>query len=150
MTYEHPWNIQLRLLENTTTLESESTQSLLKEAVGQKPTKKYPHCKNCGAETKPVTWHTFRQVWIHSKQCDACVNFKRRHGFTLTPEDREFLGEPKCVICGTTEGKLCIDHCHTTNKIRGWLCDKHNRGIGYFDDDTQLMLKAINYLSTNT
>ena len=37
-TYEHPWNIQLRLLENTTNLDAESTQSPAKESLGQKRT----------------------------------------------------------------------------------------------------------------
>ena len=38
MTYEHPWNIQLRLLENTTTCESESTQKPAKETLGHRRT----------------------------------------------------------------------------------------------------------------
>jgi ribosomal protein S14 len=149
MTYKHPWYIQLSALENTTTCELESTPNPQKENLGQKPTKKYTHCKHCGAETRALGWHTTNQYWIHFSECQACRNFKNRHGFTLTPKDREFLGEPKCAICGTTEGTLCIDHCHTTNKIRGWLCGKHNRGISYFGEDTQLMQKATDYLSTH-
>ena len=94
-------------------------------------------------------WEATRQRWQHSKACAACKTFKSRHGFTLTPEDREFLGEPKCAICGTTEGKLCIDHCHTTNKIRGWLCDEHNKALGKFKDNIEHLQKAIDYLSTN-
>ena len=133
--YQHPWFTQLLLLESITTSDVESTQKPSTETTGRK-------CIKCGAKSCIRNGR-------ESNRCEACFNFKKRHGFTLTPEDREFLGEPKCAICGTTEGKLCIDHCHTTNKIRGWLCDKHNRGIGYFDDDTQLMLNAINYLSTN-
>lgn len=38
MTYEHPWNIQLRLLESTTKLDAESTQNPAKESLGQRRT----------------------------------------------------------------------------------------------------------------
>ena len=74
---------------------------------------------------------------------------KHRHGFTLTHADREFLGEPECCICGTTEGVMHIDHCHSTNKIRGWLCANHNQGIGMFADNIEHLEKAVIYLSTN-
>ena len=43
MTYEHPWYTQQQLLENTTNLESESTQKQKKEEAGQTPTKLYFH-----------------------------------------------------------------------------------------------------------
>jgi len=39
-----------------------------------------------------------------------------------------------------------MDHCHKTNKIRGLLCGKCNSAIGFFDDDTELLEKAIDYL----
>lgn len=61
-----------------------------------------------------------------------------------------------CAICGKDEpsehgktGKqfrLSVDHCHTTGKIRGLLCQKCNRAIGLFGDDPILMRKAISYL----
>jgi hypothetical protein len=61
------------------------------------------------------------------------------------------LGD-RCHICGATQdenmrGRLHIDHCHTTNVIRGLLCGYCNSGLGYFKDDTAVMLAAINYLN---
>lgn len=38
MTYVHPWNIQLQLLENTTKLDAESTLNPVKESLGQRRT----------------------------------------------------------------------------------------------------------------
>lgn len=50
-----------------------------------------------------------------------------------------------CEICGRTN-KLCVDHCHETGIIRGILCDRHNRGLGYFSDKPDLLRKAANYV----
>ena len=60
----------------------------------------------------------------------------------------------ECKVCGSTannngrcrSGKLFIDHCHTTNKVRGLLCSKCNHGLGLFDDNVDKLQKAIDYL----
>ena len=56
----------------------------------------------------------------------------------------------KCAICGATEcsngRKLHIDHDHDTGKIRGLLCNKCNPALGLFNDDIDLMTKAVEYL----
>jgi len=61
-----------------------------------------------------------------------------------------------CAICSKPEispnplsGKikdLAVDHNHKTNKIRGLLCNKCNRGIGLLCDDPTLLQSAIDYL----
>lgn len=58
-----------------------------------------------------------------------------------------------CAICGRHETefktRLCIDHDHTTNKLRGLLCSNCNFVIGHLQDDAELCLKAYNYLRKN-
>lgn len=39
-----------------------------------------------------------------------------------------------------------LDHCHRTGKFRGWLCNRCNRGLGYFGDSIEGLQKAISYL----
>lgn len=86
---------------------------------------------------------------------------KLKHDFGLSETDFAELVKAcdnLCQICGKPEtcvahsrksGRvrpLAVDHCHKTGKIRGLLCSKCNSGIGLFDDDPQLMLKAMTYL----
>lgn len=40
-----------------------------------------------------------------------------------------------------------IDHCHQQMKFRGVLCEQCNKGLGHFEDNVELMTKAIAYLS---
>lgn len=51
----------------------------------------------------------------------------------------------QCTICGD-ETNLVVDHCHETNKIRGLLCNRCNKGLGLFRDDPDLLEFARIYL----
>ena len=86
----------------------------------------------------------------------------RKHEYGISPEEyRLRLRNQKslCAICGKKEtqtdhrsGKtrtLSVDHDHKTNKIRGLLCGNCNRGLGLFQDDLSLLLKAIKYLKVS-
>lgn len=59
----------------------------------------------------------------------------------------------KCAICNKNcsdlNKKLSVDHDHITNNVRGLLCGKCNMGLGYFNDNKELLNNAIKYLSNN-
>lgn len=66
--------------------------------------------------------------------------------------------EHKCAICGKQESatqsngktfRLAVDHCHESKKIRGLLCSRCNRGLGYFSDNTATLLSAVEYLTAS-
>jgi hypothetical protein len=74
-------------------------------------------------------------------------NIKARYGLSLaefeTIKDKQ---RGVCAVCGCTR-KLLVDHCHTTGRVRGLLCQKCNTGIGFLGDDLNGLTKAVQYLS---
>lgn len=71
--------------------------------------------------------------------------------FGLSKEQYEALLEGQnhvCAICGKGCTKaLAVDHCHTTGKVRGLLCNNCNRGVGHLKDSVENMTNAITYLN---
>lgn len=98
-----------------------------------------PLCKPCQREQN-------RAVYRAKSKEDVRLISLKRFGLT-TAAYRAMLSAQGggCAICrGTT--KLSVDHCHTTGKIRGILCNKCNLAIGYFEDDQDRLKAAIDYL----
>lgn len=59
-----------------------------------------------------------------------------------------------CGICGVSlvlkgygDSSVCVDHDHDTGKVRGFLCNNCNRGLGLFKDNPVNLEKAIKYLN---
>lgn len=79
---------------------------------------------------------------------------KRKYG--ISPSEYAALYDAQggaCAICRrTTSGRkdsteLCVDHCHTSNQIRGLLCHSCNRALGLLRDNTESLKRAIEYLA---
>ena len=88
--------------------------------------------------------------------CDYCSS-KRVAGrmHRLTGIDQRFVvewidkQERKCQICGTeTNGgyRMNIDHDHSTGALRGLLCSRCNRLIGFACDRKEILMSAMKYL----
>ncbi len=52
----------------------------------------------------------------------------------------------KCKICDLDMKKICIDHDHSTGRVRGLICNKCNSALGFFNDDINILYKAYKYL----
>lgn len=66
-------------------------------------------------------------------------------------QDLLILQEGKCAICEEEMEnirKAHLDHCHKRGNIRGLLCAKCNYGLGNFKDNKDIMIKAINYITS--
>jgi hypothetical protein len=83
---------------------------------------------------------------------------KSLFGITLEEYNKMFKSQNGvCAICGKSETEidkrinkkrnLSVDHNHKTNKVRGLLCGKCNKMLGLSNDNKQILINAIKYLT---
>jgi len=78
-------------------------------------------------------------------------HMKRGYGLTLDEFDALLAKQGGvCAVCGTADpagrGQFCVDHEHDTGRIRGLLCGRCNSGLGYFQDSSEALRAAADYL----
>ena len=104
-------------------------------------------CKRCGKDGVFDVTCTTRTKVYRRKECRECRNYSRRQHATIvntlatlaTPRPKE------CQCCGK-EGKLVVDHCHTTGCYRGVICGQCNKALGALGDTEASLLRALQYL----
>ena len=127
-------------------------------------------CTTCLQE-KPVTdfhWH-YKSRGIRRHACKVCrsnvekerqrqpefvksraaYQLKKNYGITQEEYDKKLVYQSYgCKICGKASEvkKLAVDHCHATGKIRDLLCGPCNTGLGLFQDNPELLIKAADYV----
>lgn len=97
---------------------------------------------------KPEQYRNSRSEWRKSNpERVAFHNAKHKYGISF--EEWSRLLKLPCEICGSTE-KLCIDHDHVTDVVRGRLCNSCNTGLGAFKDNPSLLQAAMKYLERSS
>jgi hypothetical protein len=94
-----------------------------------------------------------RDTVPEQKEYERTAKLMAKYG--LTHEDYLRLlkeQDGKCAICRTDNPRqrsehFHIDHNHETGEIRGLLCSPCNQGLGYFQENVEVMAKAIAYLA---
>jgi hypothetical protein len=74
--------------------------------------------------------------------------------FGITVEDFERMANAQggvCAICrrpqrAKNKRNLCVDHDHTSGRVRGLLCSQCNKAIGLFGESPEVLSRAIDYL----
>ena len=94
--------------------------------------------------------HRERIVKRHRQWSKDNPGYTRRYGLSYEEWLKMWVCQDgDCAICGepfAQHSDAHVDHNHDTGEIRGLLCRKCNPGLGNFNDDPKLMIKAIKYL----
>lgn len=86
--------------------------------------------------------------YYDENQPEIRINRKlKKYNITLDEyQNLKTQNDGRCDICNEIPEKACIDHCHKTEVVRGLLCNKCNSGIGFLQDDIELLENAVSYL----
>ncbi len=130
----------------------------------QRPTtqNEWRDCTVCGTRFQPKQKRGVGRSYC-SVSCRSRVRYLRNRDTLLRKEvDYDAMADAqdhKCAICGEPESvlgrsgkrrKLAVDHCHSTETVRGLLCMSCNTGLGGFRDDPARLRAAITYLKKFT
>jgi len=129
-------------------------------------------CKICGIEKNISDFYTGRKDCkdcrnaaarkIRIDQPETYAKYRKRHNEYLK-EKRYGMSQDqfnKMLVDQNNMCKICnnkfkdkkdthIDHCHNSNIVRGLLCNNCNMALGQFNDNTDIMDKAIKYLENS-
>ena len=104
-------------------------------------------CKQCST-VRSTRWRLRNPDRL--KVSDRKQQLKSKYGISVEQyNDLLAMQEGVCALCRKEHKRrpLNVDHCHATGRIRGLLCDKCNLAIGLLDDNAELVLRVVRYLS---
>lgn len=117
---------------------------------GDKPTSRCKACMSAAANrwrsnNRERAAENMRNLRARRSAADARYYFGVslwKYGITVDEYDAMFEAQNgQCAFCFTSED-LCIDHCHESGQVRWLLCRKCNSGLGMFNDDPELLVRA--------
>jgi hypothetical protein len=87
-------------------------------------------CSRAGVQRKMCSTHDFQE---------------RTYGLSLL-QMAKFLALNECESCGL-EPPTVVDHCHSTNVVRGYICRPCNSMLGYAKDNVYRLNAGVRYLT---
>ena len=122
-----------------------------KKEKGDRFYKGQKDCKDCCNEM--VKAAKAKKPNLYSK-IDKASKLRRLYSISIEQYNDMLIKQNySCAICGAKNSgrkdvlSFAVDHCHTTNKVRGLLCMKCNTAIGKLQHDVEYLKKAIEYLT---
>jgi hypothetical protein len=81
------------------------------------------------------------------KEYQKIYKLKTRYNLTLDQYNKMLSDQNNCCkVCDIKMIKPIVDHCHTTGKVRGLLCNSCNVSLGRLKEDTRILNKMIEYI----
>lgn len=113
-------------------------------------------CNNCGL-VKPLDSFTIMPSGEIKRKCKSCAKSQAELIKQLKKENPYPSEDYACPICQRKleeigkKGQMrlqnwVLDHCHDTEKFRGWVCHHCNTGLGAFKDSVDRLKRAVKYL----
>lgn len=86
------------------------------------------------------------------KKSNRATHLKKKYGLDPDLYDAMlFAQDGCCAICRKPSAecrrRLDVDHNHTTNKVRGLLCEDCNKMVGLAHEQTEILTRAAEYLT---
>ena len=78
------------------------------------------------------------------------MQLQRKYGLTIQEYMEMYdqqLGLDPITLTPLEEGKICVDHCHKTGRVRGLLSRSTNAALGQLMDSQHVMYRAMQWLS---
>lgn len=98
-------------------------------------------CKICNSKI-----HAKYYVDNKDKIIRKTFEYKKKSKYNLTEEEYHDMIARGCDVCTTKEGKMCVDHNHETNEVRGVLCHNCNAALGLLKEDENRILALAAYI----
>jgi len=139
----------------------------------EKPLSNFSLTAKAGSITKKKY---IRKTDVYSSSCKECKSKRTTDRYwKKTPQERKVLIEQQkfrsikrlyglteegygdiiknqgnvCATCKCDLKTPCVDHCHSTGKVRGILCPSCNLVLGKVGDNPETLLNMIQYLNDN-
>ena len=132
-------------------------------------------CSTCKEEKLLSCFYLRGDSKNHRSDCKNCIKVKQAERWANNPEYKKrniarqrrwqrqkFYGlsleqeqmflhvqNNSCAICNKkfkTDSDYHVDHCHSTNKVRGLLCPGCNKALGLFKENPDALKKAALYV----
>jgi hypothetical protein len=119
----------------------------------------YSYCKECN-RAKTRAWgkanpDKVREQGRKRREAGKYREYLLKYKYDLTVDQYDAIFAAQggvCAICGRAEAgreghkNLAVDHCHTSNRIRGLLCHSCNRALGLLQDSERVLERALAYI----
>jgi len=112
---------------------------------------KEPRCRSCSIKNRmkgKLSKSDYQRQWTMLKKYN--LNLLDFETLWLAFKGQCGICNRNLTIPANTQGQqlssACIDHNHTTGKLRGLLCNGCNKGIGLLKDNKEIVYSAYKWL----
>ena len=128
-----------------------------RDKVNAQRAKEVKTCNKCGFTGQKGKYFARTSVkglyqYSHCKKGQQAATRAWRYGMTVDEMNALLESSTHCGVCKGefTDNRKVIDHCHSTGKVRGVLCDPCNTTLGHLEKTEDSLMNYIKYLSKHS